>query len=50
MPSASKDPTPNVAAHAEGKPFRLADFFSTLLEPQNRPEQPSEQGSVNMPG
>ena len=31
MPSASKDPTPNVAAHAEGKPFRLADFFSTLL-------------------
>lgn len=31
MPSASKDPTPNAAAHAKGKPFRLADFFSTLL-------------------
>ena len=31
MPSVSNDPTLNAAAHEEGKPFRLADFFSTLL-------------------
>lgn len=32
MPPASKDTTLNAAAHAKGKPFRLTDFFSTLLE------------------
>jgi hypothetical protein len=31
MPLASTNPTLNAAAHTEGKLFRLADFFSSLL-------------------
>jgi hypothetical protein len=32
MPSAPKDPKPNAAGCAKRKPFRIADFFSSLLE------------------
>ena len=32
MPSAPKRPKPNPANCAERKPFRVADFFSGLLE------------------
>ncbi len=31
MPIASTNPTLNAVVHAEGKPFRLADYFSSLL-------------------
>ena len=31
MPIASTNPTLNAVVHAEGKPFRLADYFSILL-------------------
>ncbi len=31
MPSGFRNLTPNAAACAEGKPFRLGDYFSTLL-------------------
>lgn len=32
MPIASTNPTLNAVVHAEGKPFRLADYFSILLD------------------
>lgn len=31
MPSALKDQKPNAAGCAKRKPFRVADFFSSLL-------------------
>lgn len=34
MPIASTNPTLNAVVHAEGKPFRLADYFSSLLRVQ----------------